>query len=143
ATKYHLCVGLAVYLAAGRRWRAMAGAAAGVAAELAASFMLEGPRWVHAYLGALGKSNADLGGFLMPNLRGISSRLPFSPAFEIALSLVALAALWVIVKRSDVHRGIAFALLAGLLVGHHSYTYDVSLALPAVMVSWREGQLAR
>src|SRR5438105_14293637 len=43
ATKPHLAVGLAVFLVARRDWRAVAGAAMGVAATVAASLLTAGP----------------------------------------------------------------------------------------------------
>jgi hypothetical protein len=50
---------------------------------------------------------------------------------EAALGLLALAAVWAISRRSPLTIGATAAVIAGLLVGHHSYVYDGVLLLPA------------
>jgi len=62
---------------------------------------------------------------------GLTHWLPYGLGVEAVLGLLALAAVWVIARRSPLTIGATAAVTAGLLVGHHSYVYDGVLLLPA------------
>jgi Protein of unknown function (DUF2029). len=133
AFKYNLTIGLGVFLLGSRRWRVVAWTALGVAAEIILSFLLEGWSWPAEYLSLLGAPGSDLGAGGMPNLRGVFSRLPATTILELACGLLVVWIFWRASWRIDVTTGMALALGLGLLIGHHSYLYDISLALPLVM----------
>jgi hypothetical protein len=135
ACKYNLTIGLAVFLLGSRRWRVLAWTALGVAAETILSFLLEGWSWPARYLALLRAPGSDLGAWGMPNLRGVFSHFPATTILELACGLLILWIFWRASRGIDVAAGTALALGIGLLLGHHSYLYDVSLVLPLVMES--------
>jgi len=130
-SKYHLAVGLPVLLVAQRRWKTLAAGAAGVAALLGASFLIEGPGWPHDYLEVIRKPIFSVADSRMPNLRGIAYWLPASAAIELACALVVVALLWMACRR-NLSVGLAGAMTAaaGLVLGHHAYANDCALLIP-------------
>ena len=140
ACKYNLTIGLAVFLLGSRRWRVVAWTALGVAVEIILSFLLEGWSWPAKYLELLRAPGSDLGAWGMPNLRGVLSRLPASTILELACGLIVVCVFWRVSRGIDVTTGTALALGIGLLLGHHGYLYDVSLALPLVIEATSHGR---
>ena len=57
--------------------------------------------------------------------------MPYGGGVEAVLALLALAAVWVISRRSALTIGATAAVIGGLLVSHHAYVYDAALLLPA------------
>jgi hypothetical protein len=73
----------------------------------------------------------------MPNLLGLTHWIPFGFYVEAALALLALAAVWLVARRSPLTVGATAAVTAGLLVSHHAYVYDAVLLLPGVALALR------
>ena len=71
ASKFHLALALPVFLAANRRWRAIAGAVAGVLAILAVSFATEGPGWPLRLVELSRLPGFDPAPWRMPNIAGL------------------------------------------------------------------------
>ncbi len=132
--KFNLVLALPVALLAARRWRALAGAAAGSAAILAISFLLEGPRWPLAMAAVTRQPGFDPRMWRRPTLGGLLDGVPFALALEIALSILVLAAVWLIGRRARPETALAAALAAGLLLSHHAHVYDCILLLPALFL---------
>ena len=142
--KPHLGIGLAVFLLAARRWRAAVWAGIAASIQIGLSFLAEGWRWLQAYSQALQSPVADIGGGHQPNLRGLASYLPAGQTYaEIILAVAALTTLWMASRRLDCVSGVALALAIGLLVGHHAYIYDVTLAYPMLVTAWTASRAAR
>lgn len=134
ALKYHLFLALPVALAAARRWRIFAGAAAGVAGILAVSFAVAGLHWPSYHLALVLSSRINPAVHTMPNLRGITAHLEQGVWPEIALAVSVVAAVAFIAARLDFRTALAAALLGGILVSHHAYPADLSLLIPALFV---------
>ena len=132
ASKFHLAPAIPLFLAANRRWKALAGGTAGGLVILGVSFLAEGPDWP-SHLIALSRLPAfDPMPWRMPNLAGLVSGLPFELAFELALAGAVLFAVWRICGQSTLEMGMMAALTGGLAVCHHSQAYDCVLLLPAL-----------
>jgi len=131
AAKFHLALGIPIFLLARRRWGALGGGLAGGLAQLAVSFAAEGWAWPSRLMQLAKISEFSPAQRRMPNLLGLTHWLPYGLGVEAVLGLLALAAVWVIARRSPLTIGATAAVTAGLLVGHHSYVYDGVLLLPA------------
>jgi hypothetical protein len=134
ALKYHLFLALPLALAAARRWRIFAGAAAGVVCIIAVSFAVAGADWPVHHLSLLLSSRVNPKVHTMPNLRGLTANLGQGGWLEIALAGAVLAAVTFIAARLEFKTAFAAALLGGILVGHHAYSSDLSLLIPALFV---------
>lgn len=134
--KYHLAVGVPVWLIAQRRWKALAAAAAGVAALVGACFLIEGPGWPRAYLAVIRNPIFSVADSRMPNLRGVAYWLPAPPVVEALLAVVVVALLWLACRR-NLSPGWAGAMTAasGLVLGHHAYANDCALLIPLAVVA--------
>ena len=131
AAKFHLALGIPVFLPARRRWGALAGRLAGGLVQLAISFAAEGREWPARLLQLSSISDFSPSPSKMPNLLGLTHGLPYGGGVEAVLALLALAAVWVISRRSALTIGATAAVIGGLLVSHHAYVYDAVLLLPA------------
>ncbi|MFN7997669.1 MAG: glycosyltransferase family 87 protein [Bryobacteraceae bacterium] len=133
--KFHLGLGIPVFLVARGRWRALAGGLAGAAVQVGLSFWIEGLDWPRQLLRLSSISDFSPSPAKMPNLLGLTHWLTFNPALEAVLAFLALVAVWVIARNRDLHAGAAAAITAGLLASHHSYVYDCVLLLPGIMLA--------
>lgn len=131
AAKFHLALGIPVFLLARRRWGALAGGLAGGLAQLAISFAAEGPAWPARLWQLSAISDFSPNPAKMPNLAGLTHALPFGFVLEAALAVLVLAAVWIVSRRSALTIGATTAVTGGLLVSHHAYVYDGLLLLPA------------
>lgn len=134
AAKFHLGLGIPVFLAARRKWVAIAGGVVGGLAQLAISFAAEGRGWPQRLLDLAKISEFSPVPYKMPNLNGLTYRLPGGALIEAVLAVLVLAAVWRISRRATLPVAAAAALAGGLLVGHHAYVYDAILLLPLVML---------
>ena len=110
---------------------ALAGGLAGGLVQLAISFVAEGREWPARLLQLSSISDFSPSPSKMPNLLGLTHGLPYGGGVEAVLALLALAAVWVISRRSALTIGATAAVIGGLLVSHHAYVYDAVLLLPA------------
>jgi len=132
ASKFHLALAIPVFLAANRRWRALAGGAIGGAVILGVSFLAEGPDWVAHLIELSRRPEFDPAPWRMPNLAGLVSGLPSPLPLELMLGSAAMLAVWRICRRAPLEIGMMAALTGGLAVSHHSQAYDCVLLLPAL-----------
>jgi len=137
AAKFHLALGIPVFLLARRQWGALAGGLAGGAIQLAISFAAEGREWPARLMRLSSLSDFSPSPSHMPNLLGLTHALPLGFAVEAVLGILALAAVWSISRRSPLIIGATAAVAAGLLVSHHSYVYDGVLLLPGIALALR------
>jgi hypothetical protein len=138
--KYHLGLGLFVYLLAARKWRAMAAASISAGIIVASSFVFEGPLWFSRYRAALGSPVADVGVGSQPNFRGLLSRGSMGLGPEVLVALIFLIGTAIACRNIRPSTAISVALAVGLLVGHHAFQYDIVIALPLVMELWVAGR---
>jgi hypothetical protein len=142
AAKFHLALGIPVFLIARRKWMTLAGGLVGGMVQLAVSFAAEGWGWPAALRHLASISEFSPAALKMPNLLGLTHALPRAIWFEAALGALVLAAVWLISRRSTLVAGATAAILGGLLVGHHSYVYDCVLFLPALLLA-RDASLSK
>lgn len=132
AIKPHLFVLAPVALAAHRKWRVLAGGAAGGAALALLSFAAGGSGWLPAYLKLLANPviHRDMEG--MPNLQGLAAQWA-GPGWVLpAMSAAAvLLAGWVSLRARSISAAIAAALAGSFLVSYHSYPHDAVTLLVA------------
>jgi len=138
--KYHLGLGLFVYLLAARKWRAITAASLSAGLLVVSSFVFEGPLWFSRYRAALGSPVADLGGLAQPNIRGLLGRASLGLGPEILVSLLFLIGTAIAFRNIDPRTAISVALAVGILVGHHGFQYDLVLALPLLVELWVAGR---
>jgi hypothetical protein len=133
ALKFHLFLLLPVFLIAQRRWRMLAGVAAGLVLVGIACYAVAGPGWIGEYTHFIlqGRTNPNVRA--MVNLHGLFEGLPNSVALELAGDLLAAVAVWWVARRADFPVGLSIALVGSLLTSHHSYPADVLLLLPALL----------
>jgi hypothetical protein len=137
AAKFHLALGIPVFLLAQRKWATLAGGALGGLLQLAISFAVEGRDWPAQLLRLSANPEFATAIPKMPNLFGLTWWLPFGAVVEAALAALVLAAVWVVSRRSSPVTGITAAVIGGLLVSHHAYVYDTVLLLPALALAWQ------
>jgi Glycosyltransferase family 87 len=134
AAKFHLALGIPVFLVARRRWPAIWGGLTGGVVQLAVSFAVEGRGWPEQLRRLSAISEFSPVPYKMPNLYGLVYRLPDSAGLEIFLAALVLAAVWRISRSSDLPIGATAALAGGLLTGHHAYVYDSILLVPLLVL---------
>jgi hypothetical protein len=137
AAKFHLALGIPIFLLARRQWGALAGGLGAGAIQLAISFAAEGRDWPVRLLRLSALSDFSPLPSKMPNLLGLTHGLPYGIGLEAALAVLALSAVWVIARRSALTVGATAAVTAGLLASHHAYVYDAVLLLPACALALR------
>jgi hypothetical protein len=137
AAKFHLALGIPIFLLARRRWGALAGGVAGGLAQLAISFAAEGLEWPQRLLRLSALSDFSPSPWRMPNLLGLTHWLPYGGVAEALLAVLALAAVCIVARRSALTIGATAAVTAGLLASHHAYVYDAVLLLPACALAVR------
>jgi hypothetical protein len=134
--KFHLSLGIPIFLVAQKRWSALASACATGAALLAACFLIEGPAWPLRYLEASRRPEFSPAVYRMPNLNGIAYWLPWPAAIEIALTLAVICLLWMACRNtSDLGFAGAVAAATGLLLAHHCYANDCALLIPLLVLT--------
>jgi len=148
--KPHLAIGLAVWLLAQRNRRALAGAAAGVAAVLAATLLLAGPGAIGGWIGSLRLSAVHSSPSTLSGLTGLfGSWIASDAAVQVlaaAGSVLALGACWLLGDRarrrpSLLEPSLAGATVLSLLAAPHLLTHDLALLAPALV--WTAAWLAR
>jgi len=136
AAKFHLALGIPVYLLARGKWNTITAAGAGGLMQFGISGAVEGWDWLLRLLGLARISEFSPAVPKMPNLYGLTHWLPFGLGVEALLTVAVLVAVWVIARRSTPAAGATAAVIGGLLVSHHAYVYDALLLLPALALAW-------
>ena len=140
STKPHLAVGLAVFLVARRDWRAVAGAAMGVAAAVAASLLTAGPAALGGFVSSLIFALGNTPATSTVGTTGLAASWlgtgGGATAFGLAGSLVALAGCAVLGARSAgrpmrLEAALAGALALSLVASPHVLAHDLVLLAPA------------
>ncbi len=137
--KAHLFALVPLALLAQRRWRVLAGGAAGGAGLFLLGFAGDGPGWPGSYWALLSGSSIhrDMGG--MPNLQGVSVQLG-NPAWFLPASMLAVAAavVWISIRSRGIGAPVAAALAASYLCSFHAYPHDALTLLLAFALLPRE-----
>ena len=137
AAKFHLALGIPIFLLARCRWGALAGGAAGGLVQLAISFAAEGRDWPARLWRLSSISDFSPSPSKMPNLLGLTHGLPYGGALEVVLVVLTLAAVYIVSRRSALSIGATAAVVGGLMVSPHAYVYDAVLLLPACALALR------
>lgn len=135
--KFQFFVFIPVFVLAQKRWRFGLGLFIGGAALLAASFAAGGRDWIPRYLTLITSARTNPSEAIMPNLHGLTWPLPHATWFELALSVIVLAAVWIGARRFGVEAALAIVLVGGALVSRHAYVQDCLILLPACMILQR------
>jgi hypothetical protein len=138
--KYHLGLGLFVYLLAARKWRAITTASISAGIIVVSSFAFDGPLWFSRYRAVLSSPGADVGALVQPNIRGLLSSASMGLGPEVLVSLIFLIGMAIACRNIQPQTAISVALAVGLLVGHHAFRYDLVLALPLLTELWVAGR---
>jgi hypothetical protein len=137
--KYHLVLGIAVMLAAQKRWRTLVAGAVAGSALIASCFVIEGPGWVLEYA-KLSRFHLNAAA-RMPNLYGLASWFPWAAAMELVAAVGVVWLLWAACRGgTDLGTAGAAAAACGLLLGHHAFAADCLLLIPlSVLTIQRPG----
>lgn len=138
AIKGHLFILTPLVFLIHRRWRVLAGGAAGGVLLTVLSFLSDGWDWPRRYLTLLENPELHPNPSSMPNLRGLVFGIAggeHPAAYWVLTVLVVAAVAWLAWKMPDLEMAFAMSLVAGLLVGYHAYLQDaVLLLLPFAIV---------
>jgi hypothetical protein len=135
AIKFHLLLLVPLVPLIHRRWRVLAGGAAGTAAFVALSYLGQGRHWVSEYLAVLRNPILNPGADIMPNLHGAFATLGGSRNLELAACCaVAVLVAWLAWRARDFEVAFAYALIGSLLVSFHAYVHDALLLLPVLVI---------
>jgi hypothetical protein len=161
--KFHLVLPLVFVLILKRRFRALAGFAVIGVALAGASAMMVGLRGLAEYplyLWRLNKVPAAAAIFpgMMPNLRGLmegwGSPMRSYVVLDVVTGVLSLMLLFWVAGRWDAEAvrsskvylgGLVLVLVATVLIGYHTFVYDLSLLCPVLLLSaytgWKDSQL--
>jgi hypothetical protein len=132
--KYHLAVGLPILLAAQKRWKALASAAAAGAILLGACFWIEGLAWPLRYWEAINHPDFSPAAPRMANLRALAWWLPWPGVVEAVLAILVAYLLWSFCRRTQcLGLAAAGAAAAGTVLGHHGHVHDYALLIPLLV----------
>jgi len=136
AIKAHLFLLVPLALLMQKKWRVLAGGAAGGAALIVLSFIGGGWRWPAEYLRVLSSPviHRDKGG--MPNLEGVAVYFGCAEwAVAVSAAVVVLAVAWISRRRGSVSASLAAALVGSFLTSYHAYPHDaVTLLLGFALI---------
>jgi Glycosyltransferase family 87 len=131
AIKFHLFLFVLLLLIAKKRWRILAGGAAGAGVLLALSVVAAGADSISRWVATLRDPWINFSASMMPNIHGLVVTLHGGMALEVGLVVAVLLIFAVACSRSDDFEFLfALSLLCGLLVSYHSGIADDILLLP-------------
>lgn len=143
--KFHLAPGLGLVLLVTRRWRALAGFATGAATLAGACLALAGWSGIVLYYRMLTNPHTEglyPGREKLPNLQGLAASLQAPDAAVYATLGVAVVALMIYglrgARQAPWWRNFALCLGGTLVLAPHVYLYDLTILLPALILSIRE-----
>ncbi|MGC8884064.1 MAG: glycosyltransferase family 87 protein [Bryobacteraceae bacterium] len=140
AIKPHLFVFVPLVLVLQRRWRLVAGAAAGGLLLLALCFLAEGPGWVRQWMATVSDPRVHPRLEVMPTLRNLADMAGWPGwTYWILSGLAGLIVAFLSLRPSKIEPGLAAALAGGLAVSVHAYLPDAVLLLPAFAMLRRQG----
>lgn len=132
--KPHLFAILVVLIFVRRFWRAAIGLCAGGTLLLVASFMTAGLSWPLVFVGHVTDRGSNPHPETMVNLHGLATYFHAPGWAEGVLAVVLLALIWRACLNMAAPDCLALALAAGVLLGMHSYLYDLVLCIPLILV---------
>jgi Glycosyltransferase family 87 len=134
AAKPHLFVIWVLLIVVQRRWRTVLGLAAGGSTLLALSFFAGGLSWPRDFLRTVTGPNGSPNPERMINLHGASHLIHAPGWLEMLLAVAFFALLFRLCLRLPQSLSFSLALAAGVLLGGHSYLYDLALCIPLVLL---------
>ena len=141
AIKFHLFVGLPIYVIRRREWSLGLGLVAGLSVLIAVSFVLQGWAWPSRYWNQLMQPAIHPSTQAMPNLHGLVFQLSGGPALEVIGALAVAALCWIACEPSrDSLMAFSAMMVSSLLVSHHAYTQDAALLIPGSLILLAKSQ---
>lgn len=131
SVKFHMFVFVPVVLVLQKRWRMLAGGAAGVAVLYVASSLAQGWAWPVPYLHFILSPSLHPTPFTMPNLHGlVVATVGDRIGVELFLAaIVAAAVIYMSARSESFESAFAIGVAGGLLTSHHAYIQDCCLLL--------------
>ncbi len=133
AAKPHLFVVLVLLILVQRRWRAVLGLAAGGVAIIGANFLAGGLRWPVDFWNTVTGPWANPHASNMINLHGMISAFNAPWWLEPVLAVAFLVPIAWACLQAPPPMSFALALAGGVLVGFHSYLYDLVFSIPLLL----------
>lgn len=136
AIKFHLFWLLPLGLVMHRRWKTLAGGAAGGAVLVGASYAVAGAGWPREFLALITSPRVHPNLGAMGSLRGMLWAFGVEPAWWVGLAclLTAALAVYLMWRAREPQAVLAYALAAGLLTGGHAYIHDFALLVAAYAI---------
>lgn len=135
ASKWHLLYLTPIALLLHRRYRFLGGLTAGVAAQLALSFAVQGAAWPRDYWAVLTMPKMNKYPAMMPNLIGVMSWHPAANLLAAGAGLLVIAAVVVLCWRTKRFEfALAACLAAAVITNYHTYEHDHLLTLPFLVM---------
>ena len=133
AAKPHLFVVLVLLIVVKRRWRAVLGLAAGGCAIIGGNFLAGGLRWPIDFWNTVTGPWANPHPGNMINLHGLISAFHAPSWLEPVLAIAFLVPIaWACLQAPPL-MSFALGLAGGVLVGFHSYLYDLVFSIPLLL----------
>ena len=138
--KFQLVAGFCAVLLLRRRFRALAGVAAGALVLYALGTVIAGPAWPLDEI-RITRTGEDLGGYgwIMPNLHGLVARMTGQNHMAIVLAASVAVILLAAFTRGNKDREFCAALVASMLASWHMNPHDLVLTLIPLCLSDRLG----
>ena len=140
--KFHLFLTLPLLILTRRWWRFGGGLAAGGAALLGISFLVEGWSWPVEWARVLRMPVLTPSYSLMPNLNGLVAGQPHAGLLIGAGACAVIAAAWAVMRAGEPTDAFAAMLIGGLLLSYHGFIADAAMLVPAGLLlirnqTWR------
>ena len=133
AIKIHLFLLLPVALVMRREWRMIFGLAGGGIALLGISFAVAGPGWVRQYLALIANPGVISDPAVKPNLHGLVAGWSHGVGWEVVLSVVVVAGVVAVARRSGFEIAFSAGMLGSFLVSNHAYLHDCAVLIPGLV----------
>jgi hypothetical protein len=136
AIKFHLFWLLPLGLLMHRRWKTLAGGAAGGAVLVGASYAVAGTSWPGEFLALITSPRVHPNLGAMGSLRGMLWAFGVESGWWVWLACLLTAALsvYLLWRAREPQTVLAYALVAGLLTGGHAYIHDFALLVAAYAI---------
>jgi alpha-1,2-mannosyltransferase len=133
--KFHLLLPAALMLVAGRRWRVLAGGAAGTAALAIASAWVAGWNWPVRYLAAIFRPSNNDSFQGMPTLYYALRALPYGAFLWVFLVLAATWAIWQVGRKGNIADMLAISPALAIPLVNHVFSADATLVFPLLVIT--------
>ncbi len=129
--KFQLFLTLPLLILSRRMWKFGGGLAAGGAALLGVSFVVEGWSWPAQNMRVLMMRSLTPSYSLMPNLNGLFAGQPHAVLLAAIASVVTIIAACLAMRAREFNVAFTAMLISGLLLSYHAFIADAVVLIPA------------